>query len=41
MTSPEPTAAGTRIRLLASMVALGAGAAAIVVAILLLKTVLG
>jgi hypothetical protein len=41
MTSPAPTAAGTRLRLLASMVALAAGAAAVLVAILLLKTVLG
>ena len=41
MTEPMQPTPGTGIRLLASLLALGAGTAAAIVAILLLHTVLG
>jgi len=40
MNDPEPITSGIRARLLAALIALGAGVAAAIVAILLLHTVL-
>jgi hypothetical protein len=41
MTPPEPQSTHIRLRLLAAVFALGAGVAAVLIAILLLKSTLG